>query len=128
MEIEEAMELLKRVAVHIPMTAACVVLMIAAIGKAGREAGASVFMLGAIGLCVLSIASPVFYELIVPKLLNSMDVPEREKFFEIVAWTSRMLWSGAILSLAVGVFMRRSSRIDRQRLDPPMPMDFQIRD
>jgi len=127
MNIEYAMAFMERAVVHLPMTTASVVLVIAAIGKTGRERGAGLFMIGAVCLCVMSIVSPVFYELIIPKLLDSFDGPARDRLFLVAAWTSRVLWSGAVLCLAVGVFMRRSSRIDQQRPMPPLPNDYQTR-
>ena len=102
------MEIITAIATNVPMFLACVLLAIAALLKLGKERGAVLILLGAIGLILLNFASPILYILIMPKVIEGMDLETEHisYLYSAIGFASNLLWAGAIALIAIGTFLR----------------------
>ena len=101
------MELIRSFAVHIPMIMASVALLIAALLKVGREKGSTLVVSGAVGMCVMSFATPLVYSVIVPGLVENWDVDNLSNFYTFFGIAVNILWAVSIVLIAVGMFLRQ---------------------
>ncbi|MCP4656687.1 MAG: hypothetical protein GY856_14840 [bacterium] len=102
------MEIITSIATNVPMFLACVLLAIAAGLKLGKEKGSILILLGAIGLILLTCASPIVYVVIMPKVIEGMDLNAEHvsNVYSAIGLASNLFWAGAIALIAVGTFLR----------------------
>ncbi|MGI9460419.1 MAG: hypothetical protein ACR2NF_10505 [Pirellulales bacterium] len=100
------MQLLQSFAVQLPMIIACAVFLIAAIFKVGKEKGAGLVAVGAVGLCLLVISNPLFNYLFMSEMVSHMDPEAISYVFLIKSVVSNLLWAVAIALVATGTFLR----------------------
>ena len=91
------MEIEKQIVMQSPLMIASITLMIAAILKAGNEKGAILVMSGAIGLCLLTLVTPIAYSEILPKVIENMEIDNIADFYMAVGLVVNILWAAAII-------------------------------
>ena len=94
---------------QVPSALVAIFFVVTAITRMGKERGAGVFLLGAIGLCAMALINPVFNAFVVPGLMNSGS---QEQLRAIMTSSAIFFTFGQILSvglLAVGTLMRGGS-------------------
>ena len=102
------MEILKSLGTQSPIIIASLILAVACLLKAGKERGAILILLGAIGLCVSAVLTPLFYSGIMPKLMENNAPEDMQSIFLLVAFVVNFFWAGAIGLIAVGTWMRKT--------------------
>ncbi|MDP6542577.1 MAG: hypothetical protein QGH60_01215 [Phycisphaerae bacterium] len=100
------MDIARQIAIQIPTLIASVVLLIAAIGKAGREKGAILLLSGAILLCLLAVAGPLLYAVIMPRVLDAIGSDNVHDIYMTLGFVLNILWAAAIVLIAVGIMSR----------------------
>ncbi len=102
------MEIITSIATNVPMFFACILLAVAAALKLGKEKGSVLILLGAIVLILLTCASPILYSLIIPKVIEGMDLNSEHISFvySVIGLVSNLFWAGGIALIAVGTFLR----------------------
>ena len=100
------MDLFQSFATQIPIVTACAVFATAAMLKVGKEKGAGLIALGAVGLCLTVIMNPLFNYLVMPLMVRGMD-PENISFalliYDVIF---KLCWTAAIALVATGTFLR----------------------
>ncbi len=107
------MEMFKSMAMQLPMLIACLVFVVAAAKKIGREKGAVLVMAGAIGMVFLTIAGPIIHVGIMGRLIENMQVEEVPFLFLIISLVTNLFWTVAIALVAIGTFKRPSPMGER---------------
>ncbi|MBN2161335.1 MAG: hypothetical protein JXR25_01615 [Pontiellaceae bacterium] len=100
------MEILATFAIQIPMFLAILFLVAAAITKAGKERGAVLVIMGAVGLLLLAVISPVIYMTIIPKLIESGNVESVRAVHTTVSVVINIFWAIAVSMIALGTLIR----------------------
>ncbi len=100
------MEIMKSLAVQAPTILACILFGIAALLKVGKEKGAIAVLLGAIGSVVLSIANPLVYSVIMPRVVRNMEGVNFQYAYLAAQSIMSIFWGGAITLVAIGILMR----------------------
>lgn len=100
------MQLLQSFAIQVPLIVACSVFVMAALFKAGKEKGAGLIAVGAVGLCLLVLMDPLFSYLVMPKIVQNMDNEAISNAYLIRGIVSNLCWTAAIFLVAVGTFLR----------------------
>jgi len=102
------MEMLKAMAMQLPMFIACLAFVVAAAKKLGVEKGAPLVMVGAVGMTILTIAGPIIHAGIMPRLVESMEAEQMPLLFMVVSMVTNLFWTAAIALVAIGTFQRSS--------------------
>ena len=89
-----------------PMIAASIAFVIVALLKAGKEKGAILIVLGAIGICLLTISSPIVHGVVVPRILEDMDSSNMPQLFRVIGWVTNFCWAAALALVAIGTLLR----------------------
>ncbi len=100
------MEIIKSLAFQSPMIIASLVFVTAAILKAGKEKGAILILLGAIGLCLLTFAIPIIYSGIMPKVIENMQPLQISVIYSRLQMITNIFWAAAIVLISIGTFLR----------------------
>ena len=100
------MEIIKSIAIKIPMIIACVFLGIAAMRKMGKEKGAILVMIGAIGLIFIACSIPIVYRIIMPKMIEIIEVDKISDFYLAIQIIINLIQASAIALIAIGIFVR----------------------
>ena len=100
------MEIITSIAIQIPMIIACVFLGIAAYRKMGKEKGAILVMLGAIGLIFMACSTPVVYRIIMPRTFYILGCNGIYGIYLASDIIINLFWAGAIALIAIGTFVR----------------------
>jgi len=100
------MDIAKQLAIQIPVLAASITLLIAAILKAGREKGAILVLLGAVALCLLAVAVPVVYSVVMPRVIETVGVDNIQNAYLALGLTFNILWATALVLIAIGTLLR----------------------
>lgn len=104
------MQVLEFVAVQLPLMIACAIFALAAILKVGKEKGASLVAVGALGIFLMGIAGPVFYMFILPGILADMDSQSLPRVMSICSGLINLLRAVAVALVATGTFLRSHAR------------------
>ncbi|MEF9476240.1 MAG: hypothetical protein L0958_06100 [Candidatus Mariimomonas ferrooxydans] len=100
------MEIIKSLTFQIPIILACVLFFIAAILRMGKEKGATLVLLGAIGMLFMACATPVIYAGIMPKLIENMAKDNIGNIYFAIRLISNIFWASSIALIAIGTFIR----------------------
>ena len=100
------MDLARQLAIRIPIIIAAITLLIAAIGKGGREKGAIMLITAALGMCVMSIAMPIIYSLITPRLITDLEINDIQTAYMVLGVLFNILWAVPVLLIAIATFQR----------------------
>ena len=68
------MDVIKNYLIQSPLILAAIALMAVAMLLSGKEKGAPLILAGALGLCVMTLLTPIIYSVIVPKLIMDAAV------------------------------------------------------
>ena len=91
------------------MIIASLAFVVAAVLKVGKERGAMLIVLGAIGLSLLTIANPIIYSGIMPKLIENMQANNYEHIghlYLVLNIVTSIFWTSAIVLISIGTFLR----------------------
>jgi hypothetical protein len=100
------MEIIKSIAIQSPTIIASLVFVIAAALKAGKERGSILILSGAIGLCLLTFASPFIYSGLMHNLIEGTGIGSIENTFMVIGLITR-IWSACSIALvSIGTFLR----------------------
>ena len=102
----EIMEYLERFVAYVPPIVAALVLMIAVLIKTGKEKGSVMCTIGVIGLFLMSIGMPLFYQFVFPKIIAELSREDISRFYMLAHLTINIFWSAMIVLFAIGTFMR----------------------
>jgi hypothetical protein len=94
---------------HLPAIIACIVLVIAAVLKTGKEKGSVWVLVGALGLTLTSILNPLFFSLIAPLLIEG-SAGSAQMFYTVAGLILGLFWAGSLILVAVGIFIRPALR------------------
>ena len=102
------MDIINSFVIQLPAFVAALVLFMAALGKTGRERGAGLFLLGSIGLLAVTILNPVIYTMIMPRVVNAMQMEASRigHVYMLVGLVTNLLFAASVVLLALGTFMR----------------------
>tara|TARA_Y100000385_G_scaffold23344_1_gene22566 strand:- start:66 stop:470 length:405 start_codon:yes stop_codon:yes gene_type:complete len=100
------MQFITSFAVQLPLMIACVVFVIAAMFKVGKEKGAGLIAAGAVGLCLLVIIGPLFNSLVMSRIVAEMDPQAMSYAFLIKQVIFNFLWASSVALVATGTFLR----------------------
>jgi len=100
------MDIMRQIAIQVPIILVSITLLIAAAMKGGREKGATMIVLGAIGMCAMSIATPVIYSVIMPRLIDALEFDDMSNAYLVFGLAVNILWAVPILLIAIGTFQR----------------------
>jgi len=89
-----------------PMIAASIAFVIVALLKAGKEKGALLIVLGAIGICLLTVSSPIIHAVVVPRILEDMDSSKIRQLYSVIGWVTNFCWAAALALVAIGTLLR----------------------
>lgn len=92
---------------QIPMIIASAVFVAASVTRMGKEKGAMLVLLRAIGLFITAIASPIVFSLILPGVTRNMDVENVPSIYMLSGLMINLNWAGAIVIIAIGTFLRQ---------------------
>ena len=98
------------IVLQVPLIIASAVLLIAALLKMRKEKGSIPFLLGAVSILLVTLASPIVYSGIVPWVIWNIGGVGRHHFGLIylgVRVVVSIVWAVAILLLSLGTFLRR---------------------
>ncbi|MDP6542584.1 MAG: hypothetical protein QGH60_01250 [Phycisphaerae bacterium] len=112
------MDLARQLAIQIPIVIVSVTLLIAAAGKAGKERGAILIVMGAIGMCVMSVAGPLLYGVIMPRLIDIAGSSNISNIYLVLGLAVNILWSVPILLIAIGTFQRPTPAVQHKPYHP----------
>ncbi|WP_442511277.1 hypothetical protein SH528x_002947 [Novipirellula sp. SH528] len=103
------MDIIKSIAIQVPMMIASLAFVVAAVLKVGKERGAMLIVLGAVGLFLLTIANPIIYSGIIPKVIENMETNDHEhipRIYLVVNIITSIFWTSAIVLISIGTFLR----------------------
>jgi hypothetical protein len=89
-----------------PMILGCALLVTAAVLKLGKEKGAALILIGAIGLFLLSLLYPILYSIILPKVVGRLSHSAASDVISAVGLVSGILRSLAVILIGVGTLLR----------------------
>ena len=112
------MEILSTVVGQIPVFLATLALVIAAFFKAGKEKGSILFLVGAAGLLLLSIASPLIYSVVMPTVIERLEPDDITTLYVAIGALSSILHAAMVGLLAAGTFARRPAPTPPPIADP----------
>ena len=97
------MALLNTWIIHLPSIIATLILVIAALLKAGKEKGSIPIAFGAVGLLIQSITSPIFFQIILPRIAHNGP----GNIYIACSIITTLLWAGCLILIAIGTFIRK---------------------
>ena len=100
------MDIIKSMIIAVPMIIASLVFAMAAAFKAGKEKGSILVLFGTIGFCIMAIANPIIYSVIMPKVIENMEPDKIGLIYTVVGLIFSTCWAGAIILISVGIFIR----------------------
>jgi hypothetical protein len=103
------MQIIESLAVKLPLVIACVVFLMAAIFKVGKETGAGFIAAGAVVLGLVVIINPLVGVLVMPRLIKGLSPEMISYAYLIRGLISSLCWAGAIALVATGTFLRSPS-------------------
>ena len=113
----QLLQLFKAFGSQSPVIVAGMFLLVAAFTKVGKERGAGLLLCGAIGFIFLSIALPIFYILIFPKIMEKMDGADIGRIHGILSFVISFFWAFCIGSIGISTLMRRTPPPDVPVMD-----------
>ncbi|MAS97112.1 MAG: hypothetical protein CMO55_28305 [Verrucomicrobiales bacterium] len=103
------MEILSGFLSQLPIILASIFFCVAAITKLGKEGGAGLVLLGAIGMCALSLVSPIFYTVVVPRLMENGSTASVSGTMRAAAIFFGLGHALNVVFIAVGTLVRKPS-------------------
>lgn len=98
---------------NIPAILAGILLVIAASRKLGKERGAILIFLGAIGLIVLGVGTPILYYVILPQVARKLRWFNKIRAATLeYQFIMSIIWGVVMALIAIGTFMR-SAGVDK---------------
>lgn len=92
---------------QLPVILASIFFCIAAITRMGKETGAGVVLLGAIGMAALAIVSPVFHTVVVPRVMESGNSDQLGSLMRASALFFGLGHALNVVLIAAGTLMRK---------------------
>lgn len=104
------MEVIKAFAIQTPLILASLLLVIAALLKMGKEKGALPVFLGTIGLFLLTVANPIIYSVIMPRIVESTQPENLHTTYQVMGIVTNIAWAISIVLIAIGTISRSTAQ------------------
>ena len=106
------METIKTIGINSPIILASIALLLVAICRSGREKRSQLFLIGAIGLCLAALITPIIYSVVMPMVIEKIDPDQISSIFMIIHFITNVLWALPLVAIAAGVYARSSESKD----------------
>lgn len=102
------MEILNLLLIQVPIVLGALSFLVVSILRLGKEQGAPLVLVGAIGIFLMVVANPIWYGLVIPKVVAG-DPQRVESLLRTFGFLSSTVWGISLILVAIGAVMRGKS-------------------